>query len=144
MVHGRGAKINKMISIAIIGSRDFPNEAKVRQFVQSLPSDWELVSGGAIGPDSWAELEFRARKMATNIYYPNWKDLGKMAGIIRNSLIIQDADCVVAFYNNSNGTKDSMRKAVAARKPLWVITAEDDLPTVEEILRKLPASATNA
>ena len=75
--------------------------------------------------------------MSTNIHYPNWKELGKSAGIIRNGLIIQDSDVVVAFYNNSKGTKDSMKRAVAARKPLFVVMAEDDLPTVEEILIKL-------
>ena len=129
-----------MISIGIVGSRSFPNEAKVRQFVQSLPQDWELVSGGADGPDLWAEQEFRALKRSVNIHYPNWYPNGKYdntAGLTRNSLIIQDADCVVAFYNNSKGTRDSMAKAVKARKPLFVITAEDDLPTVEEILLKL-------
>ena len=127
-----------MISIGIVGSRDYPNEAKVRQFVRSLPLDFEIVSGGATGPDTWAETEARKRGMSTNIHYPNWKELGKSAGMIRNGLIIQDSTIVVAFYNGTKGTKDSMRRAVAARKPLFVITAEDDLPTVEEIFQKIP------
>jgi hypothetical protein len=126
-----------VISIGIVGSRNFPNESKVRQFVRTLPLDWTVVSGGANGPDLWAETEARSRGMSVNIHYANWKDMPRSAGIIRNGAIIQDSDCVVAFYHNSKGTKDSMRRAVAARKPLWVVMAEDDLPTVEEILGKL-------
>jgi hypothetical protein len=126
-----------MISIGIVGSRNFPNELKVRQFVQTLPSDWELVSGGANGPDLWAEEEFRARGMAVNIHYPNWKALGKSAGFIRNTLIVNDSNLIVAFYNNTNGTKNTMQQAVKARKPLFTVTAEDDLPTVEEMLKKV-------
>jgi len=130
-----------MISIGIVGSRTFPNETKVRQFVRSLPLDWEVCSGGALGVDSWAENEARIRRMAVNIHYPNWKELGKAAGMIRNTLIVQDSDVIVAFYHNTKGTKNTMQQAVAARKPLFVITAEDDLPTVEEIRSKLPVSS---
>lgn len=130
-----------MKRIGIVGSRNFPKLEKVTQFVNSLPIDWEVVSGGAPGVDTRAELAARERGMDLLVHYPDWTNLGKMAGIARNTLIVIDSDCVVAFYHdNSKGTKDTMRKAVAHRRPLFVITSEDDLPTVEEILRKLPSS----
>lgn len=130
-----------MKRIGIVGSRSFPNRDKVIQLVNSLPIDFEVVTGGAPGVDTWAELMARERGLDLNIYYPDWTNLGKSAGIARNTLIVQNSDCIVAFWHNSSkGTKDSIKKAVAARKPVFVVTAEDDVPTLEEILSKFPAS----
>lgn len=124
--------------IGVVGSRTFEPEAKVRQFIKTLPREWEIVSGGANGPDIWAETEARELNMPTNIHYAQWNLYGKRAGMIRNGLIVDDSDIIIAFYDGSSkGTRDTIKKAVMVKKPVITIQKEDDLPTVEEILLKI-------
>lgn len=110
------------MKIAIVGSRDYPDLEAVRQYVQSLPLDTVVVSGGASGVDITAEKAAKARGMQTEVYYPDWKQYGKSAGFLRNRLIIEAADKVVAFHvNNSRGTGHSIALAKRYGKELEVI-----------------------
>ncbi len=125
------------MKLAVVGSRTFPNEAKVRAFIRSLPQEWEVVSGGAPGTDTWAVDEAQQRKMDTQVFYAQWKGSDKLAGFRRNTIVANYVDAVVAFVSeSSSGTMDTVKKAVALRKPVFVISVEDDLPDVEEIERK--------
>ena len=54
--------------IAIIGSRDYPRLDKVVSFVQKLPPNTILVSGGARGVDKAAETEARKNNLPTKIF----------------------------------------------------------------------------
>lgn len=66
------------------------------------------------------------------IEYPaKWKNpdgsINKRAGFERNSIIVDESDVLVAFWNGkSNGTMDTYQKAVKAGKPVWLIHPEDD------------------
>lgn len=107
--------------VAVIGSRDFPDMDRVREFVNSLEDGTVIVSGGARGVDRVAETAARARNLECVIFPADWETHGRGAGYIRNKQIIDAADRVVAFWDGvSKGTKHSMGVAESLGKPLEV------------------------
>lgn len=110
-----------MTKIAIVGSREFKNKefvkTKIRDFL--CPNEDTLISGGARGVDSWAEEVADERKCNKRIFKPEWDKYGKSAGFIRNKLIIDSANYVVAFWDGqSKGTKHSIDLAIKQGKPV--------------------------
>jgi predicted Rossmann fold nucleotide-binding protein DprA/Smf involved in DNA uptake len=86
--------------IGVVGSREFHNwlqlSSKLDELVKS-PDD-EIISGGAIGADSMAQRYAKERGHDIHIYYPKYTVYGKPATFIRNKLIAENSDLVVAFY----------------------------------------------
>lgn len=110
-----------MSAVAIIGSRDFDRLDLVVEYVQALPKGTVVVSGGARGVDRIATVTAHNAGLVTKVFYPDWEGLGKGAGFARNAQIIEAADRVVAFWDGkSTGTLDSIKKAMAAKKPIEV------------------------
>ena len=111
--------------IAIVGSRDYQHLDRVRTFVESLPPDTVIVSGGARGVDREAEVTAKRCGLKVIVFYPNWKPNGvydNQAGMKRNALIINEADQVVAFWDGkSTGTLNSIKRAKRANKPVQII-----------------------
>lgn len=116
------------MKIAFIGSRNFCDKKFVQQKVDDYLMDgWvdfvskeipnELVSGGAKGVDSWAEQIGRDIGAICWIYPPDYLKHGNSACAIRNQLIVDDADLIVAFWDGkSRGTKMSIDMALKASK----------------------------
>jgi hypothetical protein len=105
------------VRVAIVGSRDYPNLDEVRDYVDSLPIDTVIITGGARGVDKAAELAARARGMEVVIHGAEWNKHGKSAGMIRNTEIVNDCDKLVAFWDEQTpGTKNSISKAAKAGK----------------------------
>ena len=78
--------------------------------------------GGADGADSLGERYANENNIETLIFLPDWKKHGKMAGFIRNTDIIENAELVVAFWDKtSKGTKDSIDKATKLGKKVLII-----------------------
>lgn len=111
----------KFHHVAVVGSRVFEFPDLIRGFVQSLPEGVTLVSGGATNVDQIAELEARARGLKTLIHYPDWNQHGRRAGYLRNTLIVRDAEWVVAFWDGkSPGTRMTLKHAHREEKPMTV------------------------
>lgn len=121
------------MKIAVVGSREFYNKDFVIKTVRAIfepgrlknnvqyEGAHEFVSGGAIGVDSWAEEVVRSMACKCYIFKPDWTQYGKSAGFIRNKLIIDAADKVIAFWDGkSKGTKSSIDLAINAGKPVDV------------------------
>ncbi len=112
-------------TIAIIGSRNFFDKQLLNTTLANHVSKYGLpskfVSGGAAGADTlgkqWAmEIGLTFDKIIELI--PNWS-IGKHAGNLRNTEIINQADHIIAFcVGYSNGTMDSIKKAKAENKLL--------------------------
>jgi NADPH:quinone reductase-like Zn-dependent oxidoreductase len=103
--------------VAIVGSRDFTALNMVVEYVNSLPNDTVVISGGAIGVDRAAEQAAKARGLKVVIYFADWNLHGKAAGQIRNKTIVNDCDTMVAFWDGvSTGTKGSIHLASKAGK----------------------------
>lgn len=100
------------IRLAIVGSRNFPHLDAVRAVIASLKPVFIIISGGAKGVDSVAIDEARKCGFKTEVYPADWNKHGKAAGPIRNSLLIDKCDGVLAFWDGeSRGTKDTIDKA---------------------------------
>ncbi|MBV5326156.1 MAG: DUF2493 domain-containing protein [Chlorobium sp.] len=75
-------------------------------------SSSKIVSGGAKGADTLAENYAREYQIDTLIFKPDYKKYGRVAPIIRNATIIDNANIVVAFWNGkSKGTKNAIDNA---------------------------------
>lgn len=107
--------------VAIVGSRNYPDLGAVRDYVLRLALDDIVVSGGATGVDHVAEMAARYRCLPTWIYPADWKRHGKQAGYIRNALIVEAADRVVAFWDGkSRGTAHTVHLAQARGLPVQI------------------------
>lgn len=90
--------------VAIVGSREYPNLDLVREFVNALPLDTVIVSGGARGVDRVAADAARARGMAVVEHLPDDED-GPGRFHVRNRKIVNDSHRVAAFWDGkSRGT----------------------------------------
>ncbi len=86
----------------------------------------EIVSGGARGADSLARRYAQLRGIKLTEFLPDWKTLGRSAGILRNIKIIDSAERVVAFWNGtSRGTKHAISYAKAQKKPVKIVWPKD-------------------
>jgi hypothetical protein len=116
--------------LAIIGNRNFTDEARFEKCVAEALATWEcerpdkIVSGGARGADSLAEQWARRNGFAEEdiiVHAANWKRDGKAAGIIRNYDIVRDATHFLAFPSRSGrGTQHTIGVAQGKGKPVIV------------------------
>jgi len=110
-----------MTFVAIVGSRNYKALHKVDEYVDSLPEDTIVVSGGARGVDSRAEKRARERGLRVVTYLPEWDRYGKRAGFVRNADIVDRAHKVVAFWDGeSKGTYHTIKLAWQAGKPVEI------------------------
>jgi hypothetical protein len=117
------------MKLAIIGSRDFTDYALLKETLAKVKSPIELiVSGGAKGADTLGENYAIEHGIPTKIHIPQWYPDGKYdksAGFKRNRLIINDADCVIAFWDGqSKGTKSSIDLAQSQGKIVHTVYFE--------------------
>jgi hypothetical protein len=123
--------------VAIVGSRKFPDVVTVYEYVDKLPKDTIVISGGAKGVDE--AVEYAARQCGLKVISipvsgDEWKVVGNGAGHIRNQSIIDMAGRVVAFHENSSpGTANTIQKTKAAGKHLIVNPHKRDSPSEEMI-----------
>jgi hypothetical protein len=114
-------------TIAVVGSRAIKSREKVEQALENSPwyndsFDGELVSGGADGVDTSIEYIAQDENVTLRVIEPDWGDwtLGHPAKV-RNTEIVKAADAVVAVWNGrSNGTRDTVDKALDRGKPIYI------------------------
>lgn len=119
--------------VGVVGSRDYQGrqwfDIHFAGFLESA-KDYDatiFITGGARGPDSWAEAFARKHKFPVKVHRADWEKHGRGAGMRRNTLIVKDSDYIIAFWDGkSRGTLDTMRKAKNAGKAVLVITEEGD------------------
>lgn len=97
-------------------------ERDVRAFLVRLDRDGlEIVSGGALGVDSIARAFARSESVPLREHLPDYDRHGIRAPLLRNALIVKDADEVHAWPAPwSRGTHDTIGKAREAGKKLVV------------------------
>ena len=87
------------MKVAIVGSRSIINY----NLSKRIPPDATLIiSGGASGIDTLAERYADERGIKKQIFYPNYELYGKSAPLIRNKLIVDSADLVIAIWDGSS------------------------------------------
>lgn len=104
------------VRLAVVGSRTFHDYNRLREVLfKYTPS--EIVSGGAVGTDSLAERYAKEQNIALTIFRPDWNTHGKKAGFLRNKIIVEHSDRVIAFWDGkSKGTKSTIDYAKQLKK----------------------------
>ena len=71
-----------------------------------------VVSGTASGADQYGEIWARACGLSVDRYPADWTKHGKAAGPIRNRLMAENADALVAVWDGkSRGTRNMIDEA---------------------------------
>ncbi len=106
------------MKVAVIGSRGITG-IKLEDY---LPANTdEIVSGGARGVDTCARRYALANGIKLTEFLPEYELYGKAAPLVRNDLIIEYADFVLAFWDGfSTGTQYVVRKCRQLGKPMRV------------------------
>ena len=111
------------MKLAIIGSRGFSDYEMLKEEIKYEFGDEpeEIISGGAKGADTLGAIYAKEYNLKLTVFKPDWT-IGKHAGFIRNTQIIEAADVIIAFWDGeSKGTLDSINKAKKLDKQVVVI-----------------------
>jgi hypothetical protein len=91
-----------------------------------------IVHGAAPGVDRAFDDAAAAEGVAREPHPARWRELGNGAGPVRNGeMVAAGAALCVAVHRDlkaSRGTKDCVRKALAAGIPVWLVDSEDVWP----------------
>ena len=81
-----------------------------------------IVSGGARGADTYAK-EFAIKHNLKLIeFLPDYEKYGRKAPLVRNKLIVENCDCLIAFWDGkSRGTKYTLDYATKLGKPTKIV-----------------------
>lgn len=106
--------------VGIVGSRRCTNRNAVESLVWRLPEGTVVVSGGAKGPDKWAEIAAKARRLDTLIFLPDLGNVRHRGEVTRryyerNQTVVDHCDVLHAFVSEDRkgGTEDTIRRAQA-------------------------------
>jgi predicted Rossmann fold nucleotide-binding protein DprA/Smf involved in DNA uptake len=117
-----------MKHVAIVGWRSRTDPLTVERVVAGLPADTVVVSGGAPGPDTWAEEAARRRGLAVKIFRPDLEDAHTQGQVTRryhnrNQKIVDAADEVIALVapDRRGGTEDTISRAKHKGIPVTII-----------------------
>jgi hypothetical protein len=112
------------MKLLIVGSRSFNDYERMKDRILSRYSIDQIdciLSGGAKGADTLART-FALNHNITYIEYPaKWNELGKQAGILRNMVMVDAADEVLAFWDGtSRGTQFTINYAKEKQRIIYV------------------------
>lgn len=107
------------MKIAVIGSRHI-TEFDLYEYIPGNVT--EIVSGGARGVDTLARNFAIENGLLLKEFLPDYNAYGKRAPLIRNDLIIDYADAVLAIWDGeSHGTGYVISRCEMLGKPLQVV-----------------------
>ncbi len=113
--------------IGVVGSRRRTDREAVEACISELAPATVVVTGGAKGPDQWAEAAARARGLTVVVHRPDLQSVrvyyqAAQRHYDRNQRIIDDCDQIIAFVasDRTGGTEDTIRRAERTGKPVEV------------------------
>ncbi len=87
----------------------------------------EVVSGTASGADTYGETWAKLFEKPVQRFIPDWKNLGKKAGFVRNQEMAEYADALIAIWDGkSAGTKHMIDSAHALNLQVYVYHVEPE------------------
>lgn len=118
-----------MARLLVCGGRDFNDRRALFAWLDSWHAIREvtlLMHGAQRGADMLADEWARSRGIPVQPFHANWKLLGNRAGSARNARMLREGrpDAVLAFPGGP-GTRDMVRKALAAGTPTWRLEPVD-------------------
>ena len=108
------------MKLAIIGSRTCP-PVDIEAYLKYIPDT--IVSGGAKGADTYAKEFAKKYNLKLIEFLPEYdKYPPKVAPLVRNKLIVDNCDCLLAFWDGkSRGTKYTIDYAKQVGKPVKIV-----------------------
>lgn len=107
------------MKLAIIGSRNI-QDFDLSNVVPGNVST--IISGGASGVDSLARTFANKRCLELIEFLPEYNKYGRSAPILRNKLIVNAADSILAIWDGkSKGTAFTIEYARKLNKPVTII-----------------------
>ena len=116
-------QVGVIMKIGIVGSRSLV----ISSLDEYVPEECtEIISGGAAGVDKCAADYAKSKNILLTEILPEYKIYGKGAPLIRNKIIVEKADMIIAFWDEkSKGTKFVIDYANRLGKPCKIITKKD-------------------
>ena len=109
------------MTIAVIGSRGFSDYKALSEELDKYDIGC-IVSGGAKGADSLARRYANERNIRIVEHLPNYTKYQRRAPLVRNQLIVADADLIIAFWDGvSTGTAHAIGLARKNKKDIRVL-----------------------
>lgn len=115
------------MKIAIVGCQYYTNYIYFKQtlnkWINYNGNITTIISGGALGVDSLAEKYAKEYNINLIVHSADWTKYGKNAGLIRNTLIVNDCDKVIAFPSKtSKGTWNTINQAKNKNKDVIIFS----------------------
>lgn len=106
---------NKESRVIVAGGRDFTDYPTLRDMLDKVLVNLDnvvIVSGSAHGADRLGEQYAKQRGLKLVMFPADWESNGKAAGPIRNRMMAEYSDYLVAFWDGkSKGTKNMIDTA---------------------------------
>ena len=111
------------MNLAIIGSKQFHNFKLIESVLEDFtPKIDVIISGGAPGADTLAKKFANKHKIKLLEFLPDFVKNGKDAKYIRDKLIVDNSDEIIAFYNGKcEGTKYTLKYAAKKKKNIRIV-----------------------
>lgn len=111
------------MKVIIAGSREITDYGEVCEAIRNSHFIiTEIISGGARGVDSLAITYAKNNNIPLVVYNAEWDLYGKAAGHIRNKLMADKADALIALWDgHSRGTKNMITQAYGKGLFVYVV-----------------------
>lgn len=117
-----------MLKLLIAGGRDYTDENTALNLIaeliekKTLPDEFEVVHGGARGADRIGHIVGLITEQQIHRFLPDWDNLGRSAGYVRNAEMGKFADMLIAFWDGkSRGTAHMIQYMKSAGKPVIIV-----------------------
>ena len=112
------------MKVGIVGSR----KLVIKNLEKYIPMECKkIISGGAVGIDRCAAEYANNSNVELQEFFPDYKKYGRAAPIVRNKMIADEADVIIAFWDGSSkGTKMVIDYCKKTNKPCTVVIIQDD------------------
>lgn len=120
------------MKVIIAGSRYFEADKIYETVVEAVMLSGfeitEVVSGAARGVDEAGELYAEANQLKCTKFEADWEQYKRAAGPIRNNLMAEYADALIAIPDNRaySGTKNMIERMRVLGKPVYILEIDDD------------------
>jgi len=126
------------MKLGVVGSQTGIPREKVDMILDDLKSKNQIdliVSGGAIGVDTFAVDWAKKNKIKYKEFEPEWTKFGRPAGPIRNQKIVDESDEVALFWDGkSPGTASTLKMVEKAGKVFHLNIGGENVAQIQRLL----------
>jgi len=118
----------KFAKVGVSGARDaknFPVMRNILDLYHKRHGIGFVVTGDAGGADAFAVHWAKQNEVSRTIFAARWSQFDKEAGPLRNQLIAEEADLLIAFPGpDSTGTWDTIDRFEKMGKPVYAFETD--------------------